>query len=73
MLLSQRNIDYVSDTNILYPPLGRRYCHARLVEPSSRSINSGDAYLLITTDKVFAWIGEYCNIIEKTKVKLDIE
>ncbi len=41
----------------------------RLVEPSYKSINSGDAYLLVTPDRVYTWVGDYGNVIEKAKVK----
>ena len=47
---------------------GRRLCQMRLVEPSFKSINSGDAYLLITSNQAYAWVGDYCNVIEKAKV-----
>ena len=47
---------------------GRRCCQTRLVEPTSRSINSGDCFLLVTPDRLFLWTGEYCNVIEKAKV-----
>ena len=47
---------------------GRRHCQMRLVEPSFKSINSGDAYLLITSNQAYAWVGDYCNVIEKAKV-----
>ena len=46
---------------------GRRRAQTRLVEPSLDSINSGDSYILVTKDKLFVWIGQYSNIIERTK------
>ncbi|XP_070186679.1 platelet binding protein GspB-like isoform X2 [Littorina saxatilis] len=46
---------------------GRRNIQTRLVEPSGKSINAGDCYLLVTPDKVIVWVGEYSNIIEKAK------
>ncbi|XP_069108272.1 serine-rich adhesin for platelets-like isoform X2 [Argopecten irradians] len=46
---------------------GRRRVQTRLVEPVAMSINSGDCYVLITPDKAFTWVGEYCNVIEKAK------
>ena len=46
---------------------GRRRAQTRLVEPVINSINSGDCYLLVTRDKLFVWIGQFSNIIERTK------
>ena len=46
---------------------GRRYCSLHLVNPSYGSINEGDCYLLITSFKVFAWLGRYANPSEKSK------
>ena len=47
---------------------GRRNVQTRLVEPSGKSMNAGDCYILVTPDKVTVWIGEFSNIIEKAKV-----
>ena len=46
---------------------GRRNCQTRLVKPCASSINSGDAFVLVVPDKVYVWLGEYCNVIEKAK------
>eukprot|EP00105_Crassostrea_gigas_P036050 XP_019920198.1 PREDICTED: uncharacterized protein LOC105321680 isoform X13 [Crassostrea gigas] len=46
---------------------GRRKVQIRLVEPSAKSINSGDCYILVTPDKVITWVGEFANVIEKAK------
>lgn len=46
---------------------GRRRAQTRLVEPDIKSINCGDCYILVTKDSIYAWIGQYCNIIERTK------
>lgn len=46
---------------------GRRNAQIRLVEPCSKSMNAGDCYILVTPDKVIHWVGEYSNIIEKSK------
>lgn len=46
---------------------GRRTCQTRLVEPSPLSINSGDCYILVTPARLSVWIGEFCNVIEKSK------
>ena len=44
----------------------------RLVEPVAASLNSGDAYLLILPDKLFAWYGDFSNVIEKAKVSVSL-
>lgn len=41
----------------------------RLVEPTARSLNSGDCFLLITPKHCYMWSGEFANVIEKAKVK----
>ncbi|XP_074660460.1 uncharacterized protein LOC141912918 isoform X2 [Tubulanus polymorphus] len=48
---------------------GRAKIQTRLVEPKAYSLNSGDCFVLITPDKVFLWIGEFSNVIEKVKSK----
>ncbi|ELU02277.1 hypothetical protein CAPTEDRAFT_139004, partial [Capitella teleta] len=46
---------------------GRRHCQTRLVEPKAESINSGDCFILVTSEKIFTWIGRFCNVIERAK------
>ncbi|XP_019738899.1 supervillin-like isoform X2 [Hippocampus comes] len=46
---------------------GRRHVQVRLVEPASKSLNSGDCFLLITPKHCFMWSGEFANVIEKAK------
>ena len=41
----------------------------RLVEPSASSLNSGDCFIVVTPDKIVQWLGDYCNVIEKAKVR----
>ncbi|KAJ4936864.1 hypothetical protein JOQ06_001450 [Pogonophryne albipinna] len=48
---------------------GRRHIQTRLVEPRASSLNSGDCFLLVTPDHCFVWIGEFSNVIEKSKAK----
>lgn len=52
--------------------LGRRRVQVRLVEPCAKSVNSGDCYILVMKDKVINWVGEYCNVIEKAKVSIQV-
>ncbi|XP_067018746.1 uncharacterized protein [Acropora muricata] len=47
---------------------GRRNLQVRLVEPSVRSLNSGDCFALVTEKDLFSWIGRDCNPYEKAKV-----
>ncbi|XP_054168360.1 supervillin-like [Oppia nitens] len=46
---------------------GRRRAQTRLVEPTIKSMNSGDSYILVSRDSIYVWIGEFSNVIEKTK------
>ncbi|XP_053269432.1 supervillin isoform X2 [Pleuronectes platessa] len=46
---------------------GRRHVQVRLVEPTARSLNSGDCFLLITPKHCYMWSGEFANVIEKAK------
>ncbi|XP_076616149.1 supervillin [Chaetodon auriga] len=46
---------------------GRRHVQVRLMEPTARSLNSGDCFLLITPKHCFLWSGEFANVIEKAK------
>lgn len=47
---------------------GRRHLQVRLVEPSVKSLNSGDCFALVTEKDLFSWIGKDCNPYEKAKV-----
>ncbi|XP_035525445.1 supervillin [Morone saxatilis] len=46
---------------------GRRHVQVRLMEPTARSLNSGDCFLLISPKHCFMWSGEFANVIEKAK------
>ncbi len=46
---------------------GRRICQTRLVEPCKESVNSGDAYILVTPKEIFNWVGEFSNVIERSR------
>ncbi|CAN9505450.1 unnamed protein product [Ophioblennius macclurei] len=46
---------------------GRRRVQVRLAEPSARSLNSGDCFLLVTPRLCFVWSGESANEQEKAK------
>ncbi|XP_073713197.1 supervillin isoform X3 [Misgurnus anguillicaudatus] len=46
---------------------GWRHVQVRLVEPVSRSLNSGDCFLLVTPSHCFLWTGKFCNTIEREK------
>ncbi|XP_032218251.1 supervillin isoform X2 [Nematostella vectensis] len=47
---------------------GRRNIQTRLIEPCQKSFNSGDCYVLVTKDELFAWVGKHANAIERAKV-----
>jgi hypothetical protein len=46
---------------------GRRICQTRLVSPTAASVNSGDAYVLVTPKEIYNWIGEFSNVIERAR------
>ncbi|XP_047464606.1 supervillin-like isoform X2 [Mugil cephalus] len=46
---------------------GRRHVQVRLMEPTAKSLNSGDCFLLITPKHCYMWSGEFANVIEKAK------
>ena len=46
---------------------GRRNCQTKLVAPQLDSINSGDAYVLVTPKEVINWQGKYANVIERSR------
>lgn len=46
---------------------GRRHVQTRLVEPNAKSLNHGDCFILVTPERVFQWMGEYSNVIERSK------
>ncbi|CAH8460731.1 unnamed protein product [Schistosoma turkestanicum] len=48
---------------------GRRHVQVRLVSPSAKSMNSGDCFILVTANSVFAWFGECANIVEVNKTR----
>ena len=59
----------IADWTIFIHPSGRRHIQTRLVEPSMKSLNSGDCFILATSDKLFLWLGEFCNVIERAKAQ----
>lgn len=44
---------------------GRRHVEMRIVQPCSKSVNSGDCFLLVTKDKIYQWMGEFANVMER--------
>lgn len=46
---------------------GRTNVQVRLVDPIFSSVNRGDCYLLVTKQKLFRFVGEFANVIEKTR------
>ncbi|XP_041812706.1 supervillin isoform X2 [Chelmon rostratus] len=73
-----RSEDFSSspDVNKSHPPFsslmllhikGRRHVQVRLVEPSVRSLNSGDCFLLVTPEHCILWSGEFASDQERAK------
>lgn len=50
---------------------GKRFVQTRLAAPEVSSINSGDNFILITQTKLYHFIGEYSNRMERSK-SLDV-
>ncbi|XP_055746518.1 supervillin-like isoform X5 [Salvelinus fontinalis] len=46
---------------------GWHHVQVRLVEPTARSLNSGDCFLLVTPTHCILWSGEFANTTEKAK------
>ena len=49
---------------------GSRHLQTRLVEPSAKSLNSGDVFVLVTPKVVHLWNGTDANVMKKAKVRL---
>ncbi|XP_052861156.1 supervillin [Anopheles cruzii] len=48
---------------------GRRHAQTRLVEPVARSVNRGDCFIVVTADRLLAFLGQYANVIERSRCK----
>ena len=48
--------------------LGSRHIQTRLVEPSVKSLNSGDVFVLVTAKDIHLWNGKDASIMKKAKV-----
>lgn len=48
---------------------GRTHVQTRLVAPCFASINRGDCFVLLANAKLFRYVGQFANIIEKTRSK----
>lgn len=46
---------------------GRRHIQTRLVDPSYASVNEGDCYVLVTPDAVYNYVGQFANVIERSR------
>ena len=60
-------VPYKTDEVMLLQVKGRRFCQPRLLEPKASSINSGDAYILVTPKEIFNWQGKFSNVIERSR------
>ncbi|KAM9345570.1 supervillin isoform 2-T2 [Symphorus nematophorus] len=76
LLTRSEDFSSSSDAAKSYPPFsslmlihikGRRHVQVRMVEPSVRSLNSGDCFLLVTPEHCILWSGEFANEQEKAK------
>lgn len=68
--LNVTHLPYKSDAPMLVHIKGRRHVQCRLVPPKFSSLNDGDCFALVTSDKLFSFIGRFANVIE-TKVCKD--
>lgn len=57
------------DSPMLIHVKGRRHVQCRLVPPRFLSLNDGDCFVLVTSDKVFSFIGRFANVIESKVCK----
>ncbi|XP_030386006.1 supervillin-like isoform X1 [Scaptodrosophila lebanonensis] len=48
---------------------GRTHVQSRLVEPSYKSLNRGDCFILVAGDKLFRYVGSFANVIEISRSK----
>lgn len=48
--------------------VGSRHIQTRLVEPSAKSLNSGDVFILVTPKEIHLWNGKDASIMKKAKV-----
>lgn len=46
---------------------GRHHVQTRLVEPTAASINKGDNFILITRNAVYNYVGDFSNVIERSR------
>lgn len=68
--LNVTNLPYKTNAPMLIHIKGRRHVQCRLVPPQFSSLNSGDCFVLVTSDKLFSYIGKFANVIE-TKICKD--
>ncbi|KAF7489192.1 Supervillin [Sarcoptes scabiei] len=54
-------------TRMLLLIKGRRKAPIRLIEPSWKLLNSIDSFILVTKESIYAYLGKFSNIIERTK------
>ncbi|XP_064844563.1 supervillin-like isoform X2 [Oncorhynchus masou masou] len=65
---SVRNSNNLPISNLMLIHIkGWHYVQVRLVEPTARSLNSGDCFLLVTPTHCILWSGEFANATEKAK------
>uniref|UniRef100_A0A8C8HP22 HP domain-containing protein n=1 Tax=Oncorhynchus tshawytscha TaxID=74940 RepID=A0A8C8HP22_ONCTS len=65
---SVRNSNNLPISNLMLIHVkGWHHVQVRLVEPTARSLNSGDCFLLVTPTHCILWSGEFANATEKAK------
>nr|XP_029491558.1 supervillin-like isoform X6 [Oncorhynchus nerka] len=65
---SVRNSNNLPISNLMLIHIkGWHHVQVRLVEPTARSLNSGDCFLLVTPTHCILWSGEFANATEKAK------
>ena len=64
-------VPYKKGEKMLLQVKGRRPCQIRLVKPEAKSMNSGDAYILLSGDRsnpeIYVWYGKFINAIERSR------
>lgn len=63
-MIYSSGLPYKSNSPMLIHIKGRRQVFARIVSPEFSSINDGDCFVLLTSNRIFSFVGKFANVIE---------